>query len=200
MHFNSLRFTGTREQQLANLRKEGWQIVRFKAVPVVVAFKGTGLGTVWVKAWHGNAHKPAFFNSYRSVEAAESGIRHYTARLAVHHERKAEQKAATKAKRDALKASDHWTVGDVFYNSWGYEQTNIDWYQVVALKPKSIVIRPIAKNYKETGFMCGDSQPRRNDFTGEPRTKPLSEDGRVRMTHGGCSKWDGKPAHESHYA
>lgn len=31
-------------------------------------------------------------------------------------------------------------VGDIFYMSWGYEQTNLDFFQVVALKGKTQVI------------------------------------------------------------
>lgn len=34
-------------------------------------------------------------------------------------------------------------VGDVFYESWGYDQTNSDFYQVVAVTPKSVRIRMI---------------------------------------------------------
>jgi hypothetical protein len=35
-----------------------------------------------------------------------------------------------------------WT--DIYYDSWGYEQTNIDFYQVVGVTEKSVVIRRIA--------------------------------------------------------
>jgi len=31
-------------------------------------------------------------------------------------------------------------VGDIFYMSWGYEQTNLDFFQVIALKGKTQVI------------------------------------------------------------
>lgn len=31
-------------------------------------------------------------------------------------------------------------VGDIFYMSWGYEQTNVDFFQVVALKGKTQVV------------------------------------------------------------
>jgi len=34
-------------------------------------------------------------------------------------------------------------VGDLFSSSWGYEQTNVDFYQVVAVKGKSFTIRQI---------------------------------------------------------
>ena len=112
---------------------------------------------------------------------------------------KASRAAEQIARRKNLKASDYWAVGDVLYNSWGYEQTNIDWYQVVEVKAKSILIRPIHKNYKETAYLQGVSQPRRNDWNGVVHLKPLDEHGNISMYHGSATKWDGKPVHESHY-
>lgn len=37
-------------------------------------------------------------------------------------------------------------VGDILYSSWGYDQTNIDWYQVVSVSPsgKSANVRKIS--------------------------------------------------------
>ncbi len=34
-------------------------------------------------------------------------------------------------------------VGDVFVESWGYDQTNVDFYQVTRAMPKSVEIRAI---------------------------------------------------------
>lgn len=46
-------------------------------------------------------------------------------------------------------------VGDVFYNSWGYEQTNIDFWQVVALRGTTqIVLRAIGSKVVETCGWC----------------------------------------------
>lgn len=32
-------------------------------------------------------------------------------------------------------------VGDFFYSSWGYDQTNIDYYKVVGLTPKGVKVQ-----------------------------------------------------------
>ena len=44
-------------------------------------------------------------------------------------------------------------VGDVFVESWGYEQTNIDFYEVVEVTPsgKSVRLREIAAKAVEIG-------------------------------------------------
>ena len=46
-------------------------------------------------------------------------------------------------------------VGDIFVNSWGYDQTNIDFYEVVAVTAKSIRLARIAKGSVDgtEGFM-----------------------------------------------
>jgi hypothetical protein len=58
-------------------------------------------------------------------------------------------------------------VGDLFYSSWGYDQTNIDFYQVTAVKAKSVEARRIAGNSKYDGPMNGHTSPMPNHFTGE---------------------------------
>ena len=195
------RLLGTRQQQLDHLRENGWQIVKYKHLPVVVAFRArlNEDGVVFVKGWQGKADKPSFFYHHANSARVEASVTHWVERVKETTRYKADRAAEQLARRAALKATDHWSVGDVLYNSWGYEQTNIDWYQVVDLKPKSIVIRPIQKNYGESGYLSGHSQPRRNEFCGELIIKPLAENGGVRFKHGAATKWDGRPVYESHY-
>jgi hypothetical protein len=38
-------------------------------------------------------------------------------------------------------------IGEIFRRSWGYDQTNVDYFQVVALKAKTVVVREI--NHRE---------------------------------------------------
>ncbi len=38
-------------------------------------------------------------------------------------------------------------VGDIFYNSWGYDQTNIDFYKVVRLTGAGVEVVPIGKKF-----------------------------------------------------
>lgn len=89
-------------------------------------------------------------------------------------------------------------IGDIFYNSWGYGQTNIDWYQVVDVSPtgKTVKVRPIAGKIKETGFMSGETVPLKNKFTGPVKQKKIRVSGKevnLPMEHGWCPKWDGRP-------
>lgn len=68
-----------------------------------------------------------------------------------------------------------YKIDDILYASWGYEQTNIDFYQVVEVKNKSIVIRKIGGEL--TGVSHGpDSgyiRPLLNEFIGGPEVKKI---------------------------
>lgn len=59
-------------------------------------------------------------------------------------------------------------VGDLFYCSWGYEQTNIDYFQVVALKgAHTAILRRIASDCIGGYGMSGMKRPERNHFVGD---------------------------------
>lgn len=59
-------------------------------------------------------------------------------------------------------------VGDLFYASWGYEQTNIDYFQVVALKgAHTAVLREVGCEYVGGFGFSGNKRPLRNHFTSE---------------------------------
>ena len=68
-------------------------------------------------------------------------------------------------------------IGDVFACSWGYDQTNVDFYQVVKRSPKTVTLREIEKTQTgETGFMSGEVKPVLNAFIGDPIRRKLIGD------------------------
>jgi hypothetical protein len=73
-------------------------------------------------------------------------------------ERKAKQKEALK---DVVVK-----VGDIFVNSWGYDQTNVDYYQVVSYKGKTVELREIASQEVAgtSGYMCCEVRPVKDAF------------------------------------
>lgn len=70
-------------------------------------------------------------------------------------------------------------VNDVFVSSWGYEQTNVNFYQVMAVRGKKTVIlreiRAEVVNYEHS--MVGNKKPVLNDFVGEAITRRISDRG-----------------------
>jgi hypothetical protein len=57
------------------------------------------------------------------------------------------------------KASDFYKVGDLLYTSWGYDQTNVEFYKVKRVLARSIELVAIATNITENGFMSGYAVP-----------------------------------------
>lgn len=83
---------------------------------------------------------------------------------------KAKKENNTKEKN--LEYEHGYKVGDILYMSWGYEQTNLDFFQVVATTAKTIRIIEISMKIKEqTG--CGSMS---RDVAFNPETaKPLDK-------------------------
>ena len=50
-------------------------------------------------------------------------------------------------------------VGDIFVCSWGYDQTNIDYYVVRKVKNASVIVSPLGQNRTYTGHMQGECTP-----------------------------------------
>lgn len=109
-----------------------------------------------------------------------------------------------------MKNNHSFRVGDVIVNSWGWEQTNIDFFQVVGVTKASVKIREIAGDYtpSENAFLAGTTVPKIGEFTSdEVKTKRVGsyhiggdEIDTIRFPYGTGRKWNGKPQYESHYA
>ena len=78
------------------------------------------------------------------------------------------------AKKDAI-SQHEFKIGDCLYQSWGYDQTNIDFFEVVEVLPKSVKIRPISQlMVKDSGgFMCENVTPDYGNHTGEAVLRPV---------------------------
>jgi len=71
-------------------------------------------------------------------------------------ERAAARKAAKEANKDIISSV---KVGDVFSMSWGYDQTNVDFFQVIAkVGTSSVRVRQVAPTliHEDPGMMCAD--------------------------------------------
>ena len=67
-----------------------------------------------------------------------------------------------------VKENNEGLLGKVFQSSWGYDQTNVNFYQVVSLKGKKTVeVREINNDFTATGDMTGTVIAKLDDFIGE---------------------------------
>lgn len=96
--------------------------------------------------------------------------------------------------------------GDIFYNSWGYEQTNIDFYQVISTTAKTITLRAINGTSDEYNAyqMTGSTVAAKDSFCNDEliRKTPYLMGGewRVNFEFGAGGQWDGSPMDYSCYA
>ena len=96
--------------------------------------------------------------------------------------------------------------GDIFYNSWGYEQTNIDFYQVVSVTAKTITLRAIkgTSNDYNAYQMSGSKVAVKDSFCSDEliRKTPYLMGGewRVNFEFGAGCQWDGSAMSFSCYA
>jgi len=90
-------------------------------------------------------------------------------------------------------------VDDILYTSWGYEQTNVDFYQVTSIRGCIVEIRPIAAEITETGFMCGTTVPVLDAFTGPARCHRIVRNYLTVGYRQWAHKWDGTPCRCSWY-
>ena len=127
----------------------------------------------------GKAQKPAFYFTYRKPEARERKIRSFSSRG---NGRSPTRQSA----RQSAWPSAAWRrrSGDLLKRSWGYDQTNIDYWQVTALIGKTMVeIRPLAQEVTAwDGYDRGRCAPLPGKFTG-PAERRVAKDGQVKINH-----------------
>lgn len=145
---------------------KGARAYRDRQSSAVVYSYTNGAGLPALMGFHGRAQKPDF-HCYFANDAHREG--HANG----HFKRWREWEKARAPKTREL------AVGDVLKASWGYDQTNIDYYQVTALVgAKSVEIREIKNLATYDGqAMAGHCVPQPGEFTGKPMIKRADGDG-----------------------
>ena len=131
-----------------------------------------------------------FRSTERMFEHAEKHLVEIEAKRVYKAERAAAKKEATTMARNSV------IVDDIFVDSWGYEQTQVDAYQVVEkIGNATIVLRPIACRTVEgsEGRDCQNVVPVFGAFTSEETfTKRIGEYGIKMNSYSNAYQWDGK--------
>ncbi len=108
-----------------------------------------------IAAWTPGMKRPRYVYKAHTPEEYDKAmerIRQEAERFRRHDE--AQEKAAA-AFRESLR------VGDILYSSWGWEQTNIDFYQVVAIRGSAVDLRQLDQRtyaYENFALCCRQGQ------------------------------------------
>ncbi len=145
-----------------------------------------------------------FHNKYRNEADRALTIDNWFAALARSADIKQKNKDAIKK---ASKQPNPFTVDSVLVRTWGYEQTNNDFYKVVEVKAKSVVVVKIGKEVVDDdaqrvghGSMATYVVARRDKVVGGPMTKVVKFSANGEARAGDMVLWDGKKMYESSYA
>lgn len=104
--------------------------------------------------------KQIFYYRFPTLERMAESIKNVMDNVKSDIERK-------KVKKDARKSVENpYKVGDILCNSWGYDQTNVDFYQIVKTSGKSVWIKRIAGEIVpgSEGFMSANVKPIKDNF------------------------------------
>ena len=145
-------------------------------------------------AWKRRAMHPSWRYYFRSEAVRAQRVSEFLASSRAGAKRRAEERARRKAPHSL-------EVGTILRCSWGYDQTNIDWFEVTATTPHTVKVREIAAVSVETDYMQGKSRPLMGDYIGPETTHRVGADNYVRISE--CqlaSPWDGNAANWTSYA
>lgn len=152
-------------------------------------------GAPYSVAFHGTAAKPDYNYRHKSVEQRTDFIARFIAARKSHAEYIAK-------KRQERKAPHTLKLGAILSSSWGYDQTNVDFYEVVAVVGNnSVKIQKIGQALAEEqkgGPSAEYVVPVPGSYKGEPMLKRVSAGNYIRLnSYSGASVWSGNPKYQT---
>lgn len=122
-----------------------------------------------------------------------------------------QSRQAEKEKRQKInaevKASDFYKIGDIICNTWGWEQTNVNFYKVIKVMPKSILIQQVYSKIEEGseeshGMACNVLPDPDNILKDTSITLRVYANGKLsnHKSYYYMHKWSGKSEYCSWYA
>lgn len=114
-------------------------------------------------AFVGKAQKPTWQYYFKNNEQREKRIK------ATIEACEAKQQFKDKLKKDRQEAPRGLEIGDILRASWGYDQTNIDYYEVTGLTGKRMVwLRKIGAVSIDTNWAQGECAPEPGLYISKP--------------------------------
>lgn len=139
----------------------------YQTLAIVTSESTNDSGAAFASITRGKARKPYANYRFRSVERRDE----FVANEKIAEDGRIASKAAraieTKAARAAFKKTIE--VGTILHSSWGYDQTQCDFFQVIAVKGIRVTLRAIAGNVVpgSEGFDCCNLTPAPDEFTAD---------------------------------
>lgn len=169
-----------------------------KGLPVYVYIQYPRNGSnFWYVFWITDRMQYAEIEFFRSEQQAKNFVENILEKYRRMQERKEQRKKEKLEQKINFKHS--FQVGDIIVCSWGYEQTNVDFYLVKEVGEKSVKIVEIGSKvvkHTENGDDLVIPYPQKE--TGKLMTKIVKPGNKVKIySFADGYKWDGKPVYET---
>ena len=151
----------------------GWEYEK-EGVPCAMLFRG-------------KAQKPTAWHRFQTEERRTAFIEKFFQEIQQNIEWKRKRKE--EAAKSLEEAYGGLEVGAIFYSSWGYEQTNINFYQVVGIKGKNLTIQEIGKKTVSESQSTEMVVPAPEIKIGETFTKRLNKWGGLSFEYTSASPY-----------
>lgn len=136
-----------------------------KAGVDAVAYTYESSGALYALAFSGRRSTAAFHYRYSTEQHRAQAIEKFFAGVEAHARYKQEHKLRQKELKAEFLAKIE--VGSIFVTCWGYDQTNVEWYEITGVKGSMVRLRRIAAQTTGTGYLCGTTTPVKGAFIGE---------------------------------
>lgn len=147
-----------------------------------------------IKIFEGKKIKASFYERMREGTGYKS--------FAYYVELAREMIFISKKRKEKLDTPHGLMIGDILAHSWGWEQTNIDFYEVVRVMPKSVEIK---RRNNEIVQVIAHSTVKvvpSTEFYNQASVVVRANGNRINTPNscGGMSKWNGSPMIQTSYA
>jgi hypothetical protein len=153
---------------------------------------------IFIIAYQGKKRQHDFYYEIKENEI-ELCIQKFINNIKAWQDVKKERKV--KYKSEAINFKNSLKIGTILYSSWGYDQTNIDFYQVITINGFKVTIKEIHKSKEYDNYgMSGKCKPLPNNFINDKIITCIIRNDYLRIGHQSASLWEGRELYFSEYA
>lgn len=108
------------------------------------------------------ARKPGFHHIYSTEQKRAAAVERYFGNLRAHKEQ-------VEKRRKEQHQPHRLELGHVLHTNWGYDQTNVEFFEITKLIGKTMVeLRELGQISQDTEWAQGRSVPKLGDYIGDP--------------------------------
>lgn len=173
------------------------EITRPHAMAIVYVYESNGI--FWAIGYAGRKKNPAFRHWYKEEEQRDDYVNKFL------DKQEADAVGKIRYRQEKKNFVTSLVQGEILYGSWGWEQTNVEFFEIIEVRSKNTIrIRSLVKHKSYSGDMSGRAMPIAGQYDGETQTVRLRLGDQCSAALCGLkvllAKWDGEPKTFSEYA